>query len=118
MHVCASAPARRSRVGLKSPPFEPTGLLGAHLYAFVKLANTTTLCRSGTAAAAQQEPALATPSKQKPMWKQGGSDLGQLALRRPLPAPDRAAGCPELRPASANQPLRPRWPAISALFST
>ena len=73
MHVCASAPARRSRVGLKSPPFEPTGLLGAHLYAFVKLANTTTLCRSGTAAAAQQEPALATPSKQKRgEWLWGG----------------------------------------------
>eukprot|EP00964_Phaeocystis_antarctica_P070675 scaffold43060_cov56-Phaeocystis_antarctica.AAC.2 len=44
--------------------------------------------------------------------KQGGSDLGQLALRRPLSAPDRASGYPELRPASANQPLGPRWPAI------
>ena len=75
MHVCASAPVRRSRVGLKTPPFEPTGLLGAHLYAFVKLANTTTLCRSGAAAAAQQEPALATPSKQKrpsSEWLWGG----------------------------------------------
>ena len=50
--------------------------------------------------------------------KQGASDLGQLALRRPLPVPDRASGCPELRPASANQPLGPRWPAISALFFT
>ena len=50
--------------------------------------------------------------------KQGGSDLGQLALRRPLPVPERASGCPELRPASANQPLGPRWPAISALFFT
>ena len=50
--------------------------------------------------------------------KQGGSDLGQLALRRPLPVQDRASGCPELRPASANQPLGPRWPAISALVST
>eukprot|EP00964_Phaeocystis_antarctica_P129720 scaffold93599_cov63-Phaeocystis_antarctica.AAC.2 len=46
--------------------------------------------------------------------KQGGSDLGQL----PLPVPDRASGCPELRPASANQPLGPRWPAVSALFFT
>ena len=44
--------------------------------------------------------------------KQGGSDLGQLALRRPLPGTDRASGYPELRPASANQPLGPRWPAI------
>ena len=35
--------------------------------------------------------------------------LGQLALRRPLSAPDRASGRPELRPASANQPLGPRW---------
>eukprot|EP00964_Phaeocystis_antarctica_P008953 scaffold4849_cov58-Phaeocystis_antarctica.AAC.7 len=42
--------------------------------------------------------------------KQGGSDFGQLALRRPLSAPDRAPGCPELRPASAKQPLGPRWP--------
>ena len=38
--------------------------------------------------------------------KQGGSALGQLALRSLLSAPDRAPGCPELRPASANQPLR------------
>ena len=37
--------------------------------------------------------------------KQGGSALGQLALRRLLPAPDHAAGCPRLRPASANQPV-------------
>ena len=44
--------------------------------------------------------------------KHGGSDLGQLAPRRPLPVPDRASGGPELRPASANQPLGPRWPAI------
>ena len=44
--------------------------------------------------------------------KQGGSDLGQLALREPLSVPDRASGCHELRPASANQPLGPRWPVI------
>ena len=49
---------------------------------------------------------------------EGDSDLGQLALPRPLPAADRAPGCPELRPASADQPLRPRWPATSGLFST
>ena len=30
------------------------------------------------------------------------SDLGQPALRRPLPAPDRPPGCPEPRPASAS----------------
>ena len=40
--------------------------------------------------------------------KQGGSGFGQLALRRPLSALDRASGCPELRPAPANQPLGPR----------
>ena len=33
-------------------------------------------------------------------------------LREPLSVPDRASGCHELRPASANQPLGPRWPAI------
>ena len=43
---------------------------------------------------------------------------GQLALRRPLSAPDRAPGCPKLRSASANQPFGPRWPAICRLFST
>jgi hypothetical protein len=37
----------------------------------------------------------------------GSSGLGQLALRRPLSAPDRAPGCSELRPAPANhQPPR------------
>ena len=36
---------------------------------------------------------------------QGGSGLGRLALRTLLPAPDHAAGCPRLRPASANQPV-------------
>ena len=50
--------------------------------------------------------------------KQGGSAFGQLALRRPLPAPDRALGCPKLQPASANQPDGPRWPATQALLST
>ena len=51
--------------------------------------------------------------------KQRGSDLGQLALRRPRSAPNRAPGCSELRPASANQPLGPHycWPAISASLS-
>ena len=41
------------------------------------------------------------PHRARLCGKQGGSDLGQLALRRPLSAPDRAPGCPELRPASA-----------------
>ena len=36
---------------------------------------------------------------------------GQPALRRPRAAPSRASGCPEVRPASATQPLGPRWPA-------
>ena len=35
-----------------------------------------------------------------------------------LSASDCAPGCPKLRSASANQPLGPRSPAISALFST
>ena len=38
--------------------------------------------------------------------KQGGSDLGQLALQRLLSASGHASGCGEPRPASANQPLR------------
>eukprot|EP00964_Phaeocystis_antarctica_P019027 scaffold10494_cov53-Phaeocystis_antarctica.AAC.2 len=46
-----------------------------------------------------------------PVSKQAGSDLGQLALRRLLSAPDNA-------PASANEPLSPRWPATQTLLST
>ena len=49
---------------------------------------------------------------------QGGSELGQLALRRLVSAPGHASGCPTLRPASANQPLEPRRPATSGLLST
>ena len=37
------------------------------------------------------------------------SDLGQLALRRPLSAADRSPGCPSLRPAAAKQPVGRRW---------
>ena len=33
------------------------------------------------------------------------------------PAPEDGSGCPKRRPASANQPLGPRCPAISGLFS-
>ena len=40
-------------------------------------------------------------------------------LRRLLSAPDiTPLVCPRLRTAPANQPLSPRWPAISGLFST
>ena len=41
--------------------------------------------------------------------KHAGSDLGQLAVRRPLPAPEPALGCPRLRPTSANQQLGWQW---------
>eukprot|EP00964_Phaeocystis_antarctica_P072013 scaffold43992_cov69-Phaeocystis_antarctica.AAC.1 len=46
-----------------------------------------------------------------------GLAVGQLALRRLRSVPERAPGCPRLRPASANPPLWPRWPAIQALLS-
>ncbi len=46
------------------------------------------------------------------------SVFGQLPVRRLLSAPEHASGCPKLRPASANQPLGPRWPAIQALLLT
>ena len=45
----------------------------------------------------------------------GGSDLGQLAPRRPLSAPDRAPGYPTPRPAKQDQPPGRRWPATSAV---
>ena len=46
-----------------------------------------------------------------PIWKR--------SWLRPRPAAwgGAAPSCLELRPASANQPLGPRWPAISALVS-
>ena len=49
---------------------------------------------------------------------QAGSGLGPLALRRLPSPPEHASGGPKLRPASANQPLVPHWPAIQALLST
>ena len=49
-----------------------------------------------------------------PCRDQAGAGFGQLALRRLLSAPEHASGCPKLRPASANRPLVPRWPAILA----
>eukprot|EP00964_Phaeocystis_antarctica_P088636 scaffold56425_cov71-Phaeocystis_antarctica.AAC.2 len=45
-------------------------------------------------------------------------DFGQLALRGLLSAPDHASGCPGPRPASADQPLGPLWPATQASVST
>eukprot|EP00964_Phaeocystis_antarctica_P077258 scaffold47912_cov73-Phaeocystis_antarctica.AAC.2 len=41
----------------------------------------------------------------------------QLALGRLLSAPGRASGCPKFRPASADQPLGPRWPAMLGLHA-
>ena len=42
----------------------------------------------------------------------------QLTLRRLISAPVDAPGRVELRSASANQPLGPRWPAIPAFIFT
>ena len=55
-----------------------------------------------------------------PVWKTRflRTRASWLALRRLLLAPDHASGCPTLRPASANQPLGPLWPATEALCST
>jgi len=51
--------------------------------------------------------------------KQGGTGSCRLAgSQKLLWAPERASACPKLRPASASQPLGPRWPAIQALGST
>ena len=45
--------------------------------------------------------------------------FGQLALRRPRSAPDRDRGCPELWPASVNQPLgRAAKPALFSDMAT
>ena len=51
--------------------------------------------------------------------KQAGrhAAFGQLARRRLLSAPERASGCPKLRPGSTEQPVGPRWPVISGLIS-
>eukprot|EP00964_Phaeocystis_antarctica_P014772 scaffold8150_cov72-Phaeocystis_antarctica.AAC.17 len=48
-------------------------------------------------------------------WRSGGGLLSALELQI---TPQVASGHPRLRPASANQPLAPRWPAIRALFSS
>ena len=54
--------------------------------------------------------------------KQGGSAFSLPSASWPsgrqLSAPDHASGYPELRPASANQPVGPSRPAKPALFST
>ena len=43
--------------------------------------------------------------------------IGQLALRRLLLATGNVSGCLKPRSATASQPLRPRCPAVSGLFS-
>ena len=53
-----------------------------------------------------------------PCRKQAGPVAAQRALRRLLPALERAPGRSRLRPASATQPRWPRWPAMSGCFST
>ena len=50
-----------------------------------------------------------------PCRQQVGPVAVQLALRRLLPALDCAPGRPSLRPASATQPLGPRWAGHSGL---
>ena len=80
--------------------------------------------RDGRAAAARQrswlsEASLSARSQGGSTHGQAGSPVGnRVALRRHLSTPDHALCCPELRPASANQPLGPRWPAIPASSST
>ena len=44
-----------------------------------------------------------------PSWCSGGLSLS---------ASGHASGCPKLRPASANQPLGPRWPALTPALLT
>ena len=92
-----SAPARVARPGLASPSRSTSR---SPLRS--SCSGCSTLCRSREGGCSLCR-------------KQGGSDLGRLALRRPLSAPDHASGCSELRPSLANQPLGPRWPAIIGL---
>ena len=54
----------------------------------------------------------------EPCRRQDSSASGELAFWKLLSALDHASGCPKLRPASANLPLGPHWPAISGLIST
>ena len=59
-------------------------------------------------------PVLARNTVMSTAWRTFGQ------LEGPPEAPhslNHGAGCPELRPNSANQPLGPRWPATQALFS-
>ena len=74
--------------------------------------------RAASATATTLSPTSSRRRRAAASGNQGGSGFGQLALRRLLSAPAHASDCPELRPASANQPLVPRWPAIPAVFST
>ena len=80
----------------------------------------------GGAAAARVQPARARQRRvglrcaRAPLHvrNRAGAAFGQLALRRLLSALNHAPGCPELRPASASQPVGRRWPFISGLLST
>eukprot|EP00964_Phaeocystis_antarctica_P146589 scaffold112923_cov48-Phaeocystis_antarctica.AAC.2 len=50
--------------------------------------------------------------------EQGPPRLGQSGAEQASPAPGDARGGTWVRPASANRPLGPRWPAISGTLST
>ena len=80
----------------------------------------------GGAAAARVQPARARQRRvglrcaRAPLHvrNRAGAAFGQLALRRLLSAPEHAPGCPELRPASATQPVGRCLPATPGLLST
>ena len=60
--------------------------------------------RSHGAACIAHRPRIPRADSAAPCRQHGrGTSLGQLALRRPLSAPEHAPGCPELRPALAYQ---------------
>jgi len=82
----------------------------------VRGARAAALLAGGAAAVLQD--GLRPRQAPDPCRNQGGLAFCQLALQRLLPALGHAAGCPELRPASANQPLSPRWPVIPGVLST
>ena len=110
---CSSRPTRNiTALGLPAPARLRTGSM------LLRCAVPTCLYMPHPVTSACTVWSMGTVCRSHLCGKQGGSDLGQLALRRPPSAPDRASGYPELRPASANRPLGPRWPAISVLFST
>ena len=53
----------------------------------------------------------ARPTKDRPEWRRAGFEQAS-------PAPEAARGSTWVRPASANQPLGPHWPAIPTMLST